>query len=125
MSEKFLVPPSATEADQRARLLGEIATAIDWKRAAIVYARVRLHPRQGRPKTENLKSEDFLTPEQYARLGIHGLRSATTVRRYQRAWQKAVDDGLTQPAKLGVEVDLPEIEWDPVYTLVDIQSPSP
>lgn len=49
-------------------------------------------------------------PAQQAR-GIHGLTSPHTVKAYRDAWQDAVDAGLTRPAVLGAEVELPAVHW--------------
>jgi hypothetical protein len=43
--------------------------------------------------------------------GIRGLQSQTAVRKYWRAWDYAIFDGMAQPVKLGDEVELPDAEW--------------
>jgi hypothetical protein len=121
--ETFTLPSTATEADGLASDLGVLATATEWKRAAIIHARVTVRDRRGRPDGQKL-TNDLLTPDDYAALGVHGLRSATTVRRYWRAWQRAVDDGLTVPACLGGTVKLPTADWADYY-LPDIPDPDP
>lgn len=40
-AEKFKIPSAAAQADRLAGELGELATAAEWKRSAIVYARDR------------------------------------------------------------------------------------
>jgi hypothetical protein len=114
MTEQFDIPPDPSAADGLAGELGELATAAEWKRAAIVYARVRVQDCQGRPAGETV-NPDRLSPEQYAQRGIHGLRSKTTVRAYWRAWDNAVAEGLAQPVSLGDTVELPEAEWSDYY----------
>jgi hypothetical protein len=110
MSERFTIPVDPHAADRVAGELGELATATEWKRAAIVYARVRVQDSQGRPPTETVRSA-LLSPAEYAVRGIHGLRSKTTVRAYWRAWDNAVTEGLAQPVSLGDSVQLPDAEW--------------
>jgi DNA N-6-adenine-methyltransferase (Dam) len=111
----FVIPRDARKADNLAGELGELASATEWKRAAIVYARVQVRDHQGRP-AEKVKS-DLLTPAEYALLGIHGLRSKTTVRAYWRAWDKAVTEGLAEPVKLGDQVTVPSAEWADCYSI--------
>jgi hypothetical protein len=121
--ETFTLPSTAAEADTVVDSLGVLATATEWKRAAIIHTRVTVRDRRGRPNGQKL-TNDLLTPDEYAALGIHGLRSATTVRRYCRAWQKAIDDGLTVPGCWGGTVKLPTADWADYY-LPDIPDPDP
>jgi hypothetical protein len=111
----FVIPAKAADADALAGELGGLATAVEWKRAAIVYARVLVREHAGRPE-EMLKTAHYLSPRDYALLGIHGLRSANTVRAYWRAWDDAITEGLAEPVALGDEVTLPDAEWHDYYT---------
>lgn len=111
----FTVPADPAAADAMAGELGALATATEWKRAAIVYARVRVQDGQGRPPGAEKDKTDLLSPAEYALRGIHGLRSKTTVRAYWRAWDNAVAEGLAQPVSLGDTVDLPDAEWADYY----------
>lgn len=117
MSATFTLPSTPSDADNLATELGELATATEWKRAALVYARVRVQGRDGRPVKELTAKDDRLSPEQYAQRGIHGLRSKTTVRAYWHAWDNAITEGLVQPASLGDTVELPEAEWADYYAI--------
>lgn len=112
--ERFTLPAKPADADNLATQLGQVVTATEWKRAAIVYARVRVQDSQGRPAKEKVKT-DLLSPAAHALLGIHGLRSKTTIRAYWRAWDNAITEGLAQPVSLGDEVELPEAEWADYY----------
>ncbi len=112
--ETFTLPIDPASADGMAGELGQLATAAEWKRAAIVYARVQVQDGPGRPSGETVNS-DRLSPEQYARRGIHGLRSKNTVRAYWRAWDNAITEGLAQPVALGDSVELPDAEWGDCY----------
>jgi hypothetical protein len=74
-----VIPADPQKADGLADELGQLATAAEWKRAALVYARVKVQDSQGRPTTKKV-TDDLLTPAEYALRGIHGLRSKTTIR---------------------------------------------
>jgi hypothetical protein len=115
-SSRFVIPGKAAEADALAGELGELATAVEWKRAAIVYARVRVGDHGGdRSKINSDLAADKMTPAEYALLGIHGLRSATTIRAYWRAWDDAITEGLAEPVALGDEVTQPDAQWADYY----------
>jgi len=118
----FAIPADPRKADALAGELGELATSVEWRRAALVYARVRVQDGQGRPTAEMAKS-GLLSPAQYARRGIHGLRSKTTVISYWRAWDNACAEGLAVPVSLGDEVELPSAEWADFYHPVDHSTP--
>jgi hypothetical protein len=94
--EPFTVP-TLEELHGLARLL----TATDWERAAIVAAHVERgaqHVSRGREAKSSL-----LTPRGFAALGINGLASKDTVRRYVEAWAST---GLPRPTP-GAPVALP------------------
>ncbi len=55
----FTIPSNPDEADALAAELGTLATATEWKRAAIVYSRVRVQDSPGRPSAENVKSGNY------------------------------------------------------------------
>lgn len=123
---KFVIPASPNEADDLSAELGEIATAAEWKRAALVYARVRVTANGGdrrseatRRKSESGQDDGKITADEYALRGIHGLRSGNTVRRYWHAWDNAITEGLAEPVSLGDEVELPDAEWADYYTPVN------
>jgi hypothetical protein len=119
----FTIPSDAGEADALAGELGALATATEWKRAAIVSARVEVQEGPGRPTGENVRS-DRLSCEKFALLGIHGLRSKTTVRAYWQAWDNAITEGLARPVSLGDEVELPDAEWADFYPITPNCPPS-
>jgi hypothetical protein len=121
VSETFTIPTDPSKADGLAGELGELATACEWKRAALVYARVQVRDRQGRPTDK--ATAGLLTPTEYALRGIHGLRSKTTTRAYWRAWGNAITEGLAQPVKLGDEVELPDAEWADYYQPAPVSEP--
>jgi hypothetical protein len=119
---KFIIPGDPDKADDLAGELGELVTACEWKRAAIVYARVQVQDGAGRP-TENITSDNYLTPSEYAKRGIHGLRSQTTIRAYWRAWHDAIAEGLAELVELGDEVELPDAEWNDYYKIQNRSTP--
>jgi hypothetical protein len=116
---KFEIPDDADDADELCMELGDIASATEFKRAALVYARVRVSSHGG----DRSKSKSGLAPDDgkvttsvYARKGIHGLRSKTTIIRYWNVWEKLVSEGMVEPVSLGDEVDIPEdVEWNSYY----------
>jgi hypothetical protein len=114
--ERFTLPATPDEADDLASELGELATSAEWRRAAIVFARVRVQEGPGRPTAEKASS-GLLSPAEYALRGIHGLRSRTTIRCYWRAWDHAITEGLAVPVSLGDEVEIPDAEWSDFYTI--------
>lgn len=76
---RFTIPADPDQADALAGELRELATATEWRRAAIVYSRVHVRDSQGRP-TEKVTSDHLMTPAEYAEKGVYGLRSRTTIR---------------------------------------------
>ena len=106
MTEKFRLPATPAEADKLADELGVLAratktepataSAAEWKRAALVYAQVLLPEEHDKEVVHTLFGK-------YALRGIRGLQSQTAVRKYWRAWDYAIFDGMAQPVKLGDE----------------------
>jgi hypothetical protein len=104
------IPTTIQEAIKRLDRLGQLATAIEWERAAIVYAFTYEGEKGGLGAQGSRKNEASLrhTINDFAELGIHGLRTATTVRKYRSAWKEhgALD------LKPGSEVELPDVPWE-------------
>jgi hypothetical protein len=69
-----------------------------WKRAAIVWA-FTYEAGRGRPK--NGSFHPFLTISAFADLGISGLRNRPEVRRYRKAWARAIEAGYATNVKPG------------------------
>jgi hypothetical protein len=61
--------------------------------------------------SETLKTESFSIPE-FAELGMAGLRSEQTVRRYRNQWQRAIDAGKALVVRPGDGYEVPELDWD-------------
>ena len=119
---RFTIPADPDQADALAGELGELASATEWRRAAIVYSRVHVRDSQGRP-TEKVTSDHLMPPAEYAEKGVYGLRSRTTIRAYWRAWHQAIADGLAQTVSLGDEIELPSVEWNDYYRPLDLTTP--
>lgn len=105
----FVLPDSPDAADAALDGLGALATATEWRRSAIVHARVL--PKGLRRDPDCNSAIRRVTANRFSKRGVHGLTSPHTVQAYRDAWQAAVDDGLTGPAALGGEVVLPDAEW--------------
>lgn len=104
-------PLSNEEGITRLEVIDELVTSKGWERAAILATIVRL-PGQG-SRTDLATSPNagkFLTAEQFADLGISGLRKADTVRKYVQRWL----DANGEYPEYGAKVDLPVKRWPPV-----------
>ena len=103
----IVIPRTIEAAVETLNGIGGLLTAKEWERAAIVYAFTK--PQQG--KRTSLASEGGrLSTEEFARLGITGLRGANTVWAYRKVWTEAMEDGAVE-AKPGKTVTLPTRDW--------------
>lgn len=75
-----------------------LAVVERWQRAAIVWV-----------YTDD--SRGGMTVEQFAGLGIKGLRTAPFVERYREAWQEAIDRGLATPLGFGDRIPTVPLDW--------------
>lgn len=107
--EAITIPSSVEDLTRHLVGIERLVTAGQWERAAIVYAFVRVED----PTSTSLRSETSgsMTPVEFAQLGIAGLRSENTVRRYVRAWQAAIDTGEASPVRPGETLSLPDLPW--------------
>jgi len=108
MTEHVTIPASVEDAIAHLKGIDRLMTAKEWERAAIVAAHVATSTGQG-ARTELLSSEKLLTPNRFAEVGIVGLRSDVTIRRYVEAWQST---GRPRP-KPGETVELPTEPFPP------------
>lgn len=111
------IPKTLEQATTRLTSLGEIVTASEWERAAIVYAFTEA-PGQGK-RTDLSTSREVLSFEQFAKLKIHGLRSRDTVKLYRDRWTEAIEltkrkrNGRVYPVSPGDPFIAPDLEWPP------------
>lgn len=114
---RFKIPRSPQAVTDALGEIGELLTATEWKRAALLAAVVRL-PGQGVEPHGRMEKRGialFTAPE-FAALDIKGLRSANTVRLYVQRWLDANDGEYPQ---LGASVTLPTDDWPPTRTGTD------
>lgn len=102
--DKVRVPSSIEEAVKQLEGLEVLLVAKEWERAAIVYAFT--DDSEGGPTSISA----------VAAMGIRGLQSRNTVRKYRDAWQFAVDTGAAERVGPGDMVTLPDLGWPPVDT---------
>jgi hypothetical protein len=104
-SKKITIPADIDAAVADLNGLGALITAKEWHRAAIVAAYVTLgekHVHIDRDATSSI------SPVEFAALGIVGLKSKDTVRRYVENWTKVA--GLAAP-RPGEIITLPDKTW--------------
>ena len=102
--EAISVPVSLDDARMLLGGVGGCMSAGHWGTAAIVWAYTE--PAQG--QRTSIKSDGSLTIDAFAKLGIRGLSSINSVRKYRNRWQEAIDDGAAEPAEAGATVTLPD-----------------
>lgn len=103
------VPGTIEEAQAALDRVGGLLMAGHWGTAAVVYAWTREDGRGGDRRSLTFKrtSEIEMSCEEFSALGIRGLSSDNTVRKYRRAWEHAVKQGWAEPARRGQPVFLP------------------
>lgn len=92
------------DADQASRL----HSATGWELAAYVYAWTEDNGR-GRPKNDEKSS--FYSIDGFAALGIRGLKTKDSVRKYRKAWAAAIERGFASEVEPGDEIDLPDMDF--------------
>lgn len=105
VSTTLHIPATIDEVVSGLNGLGALLTAGKWARAAIVAAYVS--PQQGRKPTSLTFEGSGISIEQFAALGIHGLKSTNSVAKYLAAWEST---GLPKPS-IGGSVVLPSVEF--------------
>ncbi|MGW5524125.1 hypothetical protein [Gordonia sp. NPDC003950] len=94
MSTKLIIPDTIEG-------VKSLLTARGYERAAIVWAYCQ--PRQGQTSGSSTRSGKY-SFEDFAALGITGLRTRKTVAGYWKRWQRAIDDGRAPEVQPGTEV---------------------
>ena len=123
MAAKFNIPRTIEAAEKKLNSLGELATATEWGRAAIVAAYVEPRAGQGR-RTSGTSAGSLESPTEFAKRGIHGLTSHHTVKLYHDAWFNILDEddnviGQRERPVPGRAVELPDVPWPPTRTGTD------
>lgn len=106
MSESIRIPTTIEEMTSKLNGIERLLTAKGWERAAIVYAFTA--DQQGTQVGGRKKVSDRLGIEEFAELGIAGLASRPTVRKYRDLW---AEHGT--PCDPGDEVELPDLPFPP------------
>jgi hypothetical protein len=106
MTSTLRVPATIDEAQEQLDQLGQLATATEWRRAAIVAAFVRLDEGHGQTRS----AARFESARAFAERNIVGLRSANTVTRYVRCW---LDEHNGNYPAIGHDVKVPSKPWPP------------
>ena len=103
------IPKSLDEAIPLLDRVGGLLGAGHWGTAAVVWA-YTYDTGGGRPSKSG-KNSPLLTLDEFSKLGIRGLSTRNSVRKYRNRWQEAIDEGLAQPSEPGKPAKLPEIEF--------------
>jgi phage N-6-adenine-methyltransferase len=103
--DEVTVPATLDRAVNVLTGVGGLLSAGHWGTAAIVYA----YTEPGEPHfaSGEKSSDGKLTLSDFADLGLRGLKTRDSVRKYRNAWQLAVDEGWSEPAEPGERVTLP------------------
>lgn len=109
MQAKITIPRSIKGVTDALEGIGQLVTAKEWERAALVYAVTT--PGTGGPR--ELSKSGQLSFREFTELEIHGLRSTSSVAKYHEAWQIAVDEGYAKPSGLRRTMKLPDSEEHP------------
>jgi uncharacterized ferredoxin-like protein len=96
------IPATIRGATERLSAIGSLVQASEWERAAIVAAFVATTDGKGQ---RNATSS--ISPVEFAKLGIVGLKSKDTVRRYHDAWMQHSGYERPKPGEY-IPDDLPE-----------------
>lgn len=120
---KVMIPRTIGAAERKLNSLGELATATEWERAAIVATFVQPGKAGRKPGNRSI-SNDYETAGEFAKRGIHGLTSASHVMVYYRAWFDVMDEdgnitGKRERPVAGKSVELPTEGWPPTRTGTD------
>lgn len=103
VSKPVTIPETLDGARKALGGLDRLLTATEWEKSAIVAAFVQVGEKHQNRHTRVDAKSGLLTPSQFAALGIAGLRSMESVRRYADAWEST---GKRKP-KPGQSVTLP------------------
>ena len=108
MPTTVTLPASLDDAVAELTGIGELLTATEWHRAAIIASFVRLDI--GRGGRETADSSHFVSARRFADLGVRGLSHHSTVAHYVQCWLEAHGDNY--PPR-GRTIELPADPWPP------------
>lgn len=112
------IPADIDAAVEAAIALDKLATASTWAKASIVAAFVTVADGPGGDHSI-VRSNNALSPTQFAAKGITGLKAARSVQRYARAWEIS---GHPKPTP-GDTITLPDLDWSEVWSQVIEEMP--
>jgi hypothetical protein len=104
------IPATVDAAVDELEGLAALLTAKEWQRSAIVFAFTAISDSHAAIKRDRNGAITKLSPVEFAKLGINGLRSDNTVRFYHKAW---LDGGGDPELTPGQAVELPTIDFLP------------
>lgn len=107
------IPASIEGARKELEGIESLLTAKGWERAAIVYAFTE--PQQGKRTSTNSRGGP-MTIQAFSDLGINGLKTIDSVRKYRNEWEQAVKRGETKESAPGMKVKLPDRDFPPTRT---------
>lgn len=116
-----LVPETIEELGPSLDALRGDINAGGWATAAAVYAWTEPGTNQFDEVPDDFSSGTF-TLTGFAKLGIRGLSTRDSVRRYRRAWKRAVDRGWALPTTPGQTAALPEQDFRETEAHVGVNS---
>lgn len=103
------IPEDIEDAVLNLKGLGELITASEWQRAALVWAFTY------EAKNQNDAGKDLSQRTSVNEFARTGVMSRPTVTKYRRAWRLAIENGFATDVKPGDLIDLPEVEWQPYF----------
>ncbi|WP_019164261.1 hypothetical protein [Mycobacteroides abscessus] len=105
------IPESIEDAVLNLKGLGELITASEWQRAALVWA----FTYEGTNQNDACSDVNKRSLSSFASLKVTGLGSRTTIIKYRKAWKLAIDNGFATDVKPGDLIDLPDVEWQEYF----------
>jgi len=113
--EFFTIPRSINGLVGRLGGIDRLLTDKEWERAGDVYAFTK--PERGRPSNASkVSTSEQLSISDFAKLGIRGLSSRTSVLLYRQAWEDAIKKGEADEVRPGQKVRIPKIPWESTRT---------
>jgi hypothetical protein len=83
-----------------------------WGTAAIVFAYTCEGTPGPKPQRTDLVKSNQISFAEFAALGIRGLSTRNSVRKYRNRWEQAIELGFAEPVKPGSTVELPDAPFN-------------